>query len=159
MTVKDLYSGVIVLFLVISSYVNADQKSHEAAANTLLDSMDIDVLLTKSIDVVLQLELQNNPAMKPYENTMKEFFGIYMGPRSLRPDYVRMYVETFTEKELIEINDFYSTPTGKKTLDTAPDLFAKGAALGQQRVMENIEELQYMIQQESKRITELQEQN
>ena len=142
-----------------ASMTNADESSHEKTASKLLDAMQFNELLAKSIDAMLELELQNNPSMKPYRATMKEFFETYMSGDSLRWDFIKLYTETFTEKEMKDIIAFYSTPVGRKTLTTAPDLMAKGAALGQQRVMENLGELEYMIEQESKRIEELQEAN
>lgn len=150
---------LVAALLTAPAVSHADPESHEAAANALLDSMNMSSLLTESIEVMLQLELQNNPAMRPYADTMRQFFERYMGAESLRPEIARLYVEAFTEKELNEITAFYSTPTGQKVLTATPELMAKGAALGQQRVMENIDDLRYMIEEESKRITELQNQN
>ena len=61
------------------------------------------------------------------------------------------------EKELNELKTFYSTPTGKKTLKETPVMMSKGAKIGEQRIQENISELQLMIQEEAKRIQALQQ--
>jgi uncharacterized protein len=155
--IKKLFICAVILSA--SSISLADKASHEAAAEALLNSMNMDGILEESVDVILNMKLQQQPSMIPYKATMKEFFSNYMSGESLKGDFIRLYTETFTEKELIEITDFYLTPTGQKTIATSTDLMEKGAAIGQQRIMENISELQYMIEQEATRITELQELN
>ena len=135
----------------------AIQESHRASASRLLDTMEINVLLAGTIESMLQLELSKNPALQPFENTIRDFFNKYMSGESLRDAFIDIYVETFTENELNELNAFYSTPTGQKTLKETPALLAKGARIGEQRVQENIPELKLMIQEESKRIQALQQ--
>jgi len=149
---------VLFVFVVISTSTQASSDSHKNAANELLDTININELLSQSIDAMLQLELSNNPSLIPFENTMKSFFNKYMSGDSLRDEFLVMYMNTFTEGELIEINNFYKTETGQKALKTAPQLMADGAALGQQRVEENIQELETMIKEESLRIQNLQQQ-
>ena len=80
-----------------------------------------------------------------------------MSGESLREGFLEIYIETFTEKELKEMNAFYNTATGKKALKETPALMSKGAALGQKRVQENISELQGMIAEEAKKIQEMQQ--
>ena len=160
MNVKSLQKLALALvFATISFSSFSDTASHEAAANELLNTMNLNELLEESIEVTLNMELQQNPSMLPYKETMKEFFRTYMSGESLRGDFILLYTETFTEEELKEITAFYLTPTGQKTINTATDLMAKGAAIGQQRVVDNISELQFMIEQEAKRISELQQMN
>ncbi|MFE8073441.1 DUF2059 domain-containing protein [Marinobacteraceae bacterium S3BR75-40.1] len=137
----------------------ADMTSHEKAASQLLKTMHLDQLLGDSLNAMLQLELQNNPGLRPYEDTMKAFFKKYMSAKSLHDEFVGLYTETFTEEELVEINAFYSTPIGQKMLTTAPDLMAKGAAIGQRRVQENLPELRRMIEEEAQRLSDLQKNN
>lgn len=144
------------LALLCTSSVFASAESHNAAASKLLQTMNMEKLLTESTNSMLALELQNNPQLRPFESTMKSFFEKYMSAASLEGDFIRLYTETFTEKELYEMSDFYMTPTGQKALAAAPKLMAQGAAIGQQRVMANIGELQKMIEAEAKRITDLQ---
>ncbi len=88
---------------------------------------------------------------------MKVFFSKYMSEESLKDQFVDIYVETFTENELNLINAFYSTPTGKKVLRETPSLMAKGAKLGEQKVLENISELRKMIEEEAERIEGMQQ--
>lgn len=151
----------LLVFIISSSLYQAPafatSETHRKAANELLDTMDLNTLLSSSIDSMMQLQLSQNPSLQPFEKIMRVFFSKYMSGESLREEFLEIYVEAFTEKELKEINAFYSTPTGKKTLKETPDLMSKGAALGQKRLQENISELQSMIAEEAKRLKELQQ--
>lgn len=146
--------SVIMLF---SLNASATPESHRNAASRLLETMDINTLLAGTIESMLHVQLSQNPALQPFEKTMRTFLNKYMSGESLKEAFIDIYVETFTEKELDELNAFYRTPTGQKSLKESPAMMAKGAAIGQKRVQENISELQLMIQEEAKRIQALQQ--
>lgn len=152
---KTIFIVLISVGALTNSLASSD--SHKNAANELLNTINLDELLSQSVDVMLQLELSNNPSLIPFESTMKRFFNKYMSGESLRGEFVEMYINTFTESEIIEINNFYKTETGKKALKTAPQLMADGAALGQQRVLENLQDLESMIKEEALKIQKLQQ--
>lgn len=151
----------LLVFTLSSSFYQATalaaSENHRKAANDLLDTMDLNTLLSGSIESMLQLQLSQNPSLLPFEKTMQTFFNKYMSGESLREGFLEIYIETFTEKELKEMNAFYNTATGKKALKETPALMSKGAALGQKRVQENISELQSMIAEEAKKIQEMQQ--
>ncbi len=54
--------------------------------------------------------------------------------------------------------NFYKTATRQKLRKATPELTAKGAAIGQQRVKENMVELKKMIAEEAEKIEKLQNQ-
>jgi hypothetical protein len=82
---------------------------------------------------------------------MKEFLGKYMSWDSLKADMVKIYMEEFTESELGELNKFYQTPVGRKTVEKMPVLMTKGAQLGGQRVQKHMPELQAAITAEAQK--------
>ena len=123
----------------------AASSRHVQAAEQLLETIHIDQLLEGSMDSMLQLQFKNNPGLQPFEATFREFFKKYMSAESLHDEFIALYTETFSETELQELDSFYATPTGQKSLQVSPQLLARGAAIGQQRVQENLPELQRMI--------------
>jgi hypothetical protein len=127
--------------------VRADQASHRAAAEALLGLMNMDKVMTESLDTMLQMQIKQNPAIAPYEPQMRAFFKKYMSWESLKEDMIKIYLAEFTEEELKELLKFYQTPVGKKTIQKMPSLLAKGAELGQQRVQQHLPELQEAIQE------------
>jgi len=68
----------------------------------------------------------------------------------VKDEIVALYSETFTIAEIQQLTAFYSTPLGKKALKTMPELSAKGAALGQRRVMAHEQELLDLIREAEK---------
>ena len=129
--------------------LRADEKTHRAAAESLLNNMDMDKLMNQSVDQMLQMQVQQNPAIAPYQTQMKAFLSKYMSWASLKDDMVKIYTAEFTEAELKELNAFYQTPLGKKTVQKMPTLLAKGAEMGQKRVQEHLPELQAAIQSQA----------
>lgn len=148
---------LLLSFLCVSSVFAADTTS-EKEAEKLLNIMGMDQALEQSIYHMLDLELQQNPALAPYKGVMLEFFAKHMSYESLKPDMLKIYSEAFTANELKEINKFYATAAGKKTIEKMPILIAQGGQIGAARVQENIGELQEMIKAESERIQGLQSQ-
>ncbi len=156
---RCLFLAVFALSVLLCQSAFATSDSHRNAANELLDTMDMNTLLDESVETILQLELSKNPTLQPFEEVMRAFFHKHMSGESLRGEFIDIYIETFTEKELKEINRFYETPTGKKILKETPALMGKGMKLGEQRVQENLPELQSMIQEEVARIQKMQQES
>ena len=152
-----IFSRVFVLItaLGVSSMSLADAAS-EKEAEKLLDMVGTQEVMEQSMSQMLDIQLQQNPALAPYKGVMMEFLNKNMSYESLKPDLVKMYSEEFTSSELREINAFYSTNVGKKSIEKMPKLMMQGGQLGATRVQENINDLQAMIQAESERIQKLQ---
>ncbi len=127
----------------------ADEASHRAAAEALLNLMDMEKLMGQSVDQMLQMQVQQNPAIAAYQTQMKAFLGKYMSWASMKDDLVKIYTSEFTEPELKELTAFYQTPLGRKTVQKMPALLQKGAEIAQKRVQEHLPELQAAIQTEA----------
>jgi hypothetical protein len=136
---------IAVVTLLNSASVRADEASHRQATEVLLGTMQMESLLTQSVDQMLQLQVQQNPAIAPYQAEMKAFFGKYMSWAVLKDDMVKIYMAEFTEPEVKELAAFYQTPLGKKTIQRMPALMAKGSEMGQRRIQEHLPELQATI--------------
>jgi hypothetical protein len=128
----------------------------EKEAEKLLDMVGTQAVMEQSMSQMLDIQLQQNPALAPYKGVMMEFLNENMSYESLKPELIKMYSEEFTSSELREINAFYSTDVGKKSIEKMPTLMMQGGQLGATRVQENIGDLQAMIQAESERIQKLQ---
>jgi hypothetical protein len=152
-----IFSRVIVLItaLGVSSMSLADVAS-EKEAEKLLDMVGTQAVMEQSMSQMLDIQLQQNPALAPYKGVMMEFLNENMSYESLKPELIKMYSEEFTSSELREINAFYLTDVGKKSIEKMPKLMMQGGQLGATRVQENINDLQAMIQAESERIQKLQ---
>ena len=107
-------------------------------------------MLDQSIDVMLKMQLDANPRLKPVEGVMREFMAKYLGWAYVKPGVIQLYGEAFTEPELRELIAFYKTPLGQKTVTKMPELFQKGAALGQKAVQDHLPELKEAIEKKMK---------
>jgi hypothetical protein len=137
--------------------VFADDASHREAAERLLVIMNMEQTLDRTIEQTLAMEIQQDQQLALYEDVMKRFFSKYMSWEGLKDDFVQIYVDEFTEQDILAMIDFYKTPTGQKAIEKTPVLFMKGAQLGQSRVQENIGELQKMVEVETERLIKMQQ--
>jgi hypothetical protein len=125
-----------------------------AEAEKLLDNLGMEEILEQSITQSLDFQVEKNPELVPYVGVMKAFLAKHMSYESLKDDIVNLYSTTFSVQELKDISAFYSTETGKKTLQKLPELARISNQLGSDRVQENIEELHQMLEGASKLVEE-----
>jgi hypothetical protein len=128
-------------------------------AEQLLQVMGTEAALEQSMSQMIDVQLQQNPALAPYKGVMMEFFNRYTSYDSLKLEMAEAYSEAFTTAELKEINAFYASDVGQKVVEKMPELMAEGAQMGISRVQDNIGELQAMIKAESERLQTLQQQS
>lgn len=153
---KSIFVAVLLLILVPLTRA-AEEKSTDGrykAAEETLTLLDTPNLLKQAIDQMVQLQVQQNPTLAPYEAVMREFLGKYMSWDSLKADLIKIYAEEFTASELAELNRFYQSPVGKKTVQKMPALMTKGAQIGTQRVQEHMAELQAAVAAQERKQSE-----
>ncbi len=134
------------LILVFTALLNADEKSHNKAALDLIETMGIAKMIKQSNERMVALQVKRNSRIQGYEDVLQKFYDKYSNWDVVKKDVLKMYTETFTEKELKELNTFYKSPTGQKALSKMPALMVKTIALGQQNIEKNLPELQAEIE-------------
>ena len=135
---------------------NADEALTEEAEK-LLTNMEahIRVVLQRSSNQMLEMQMNQSPSLAPYKDVMTKFLERHISYESLKPEMARMYAEAYTLTELKELNAFYSSKVGKKTLDLQSRLVARGEQIAAAKVKNNLDELGSMIKAESKRLQKL----
>lgn len=136
------------------AYANQDSKIE---AEVLLNLLNLDSILAKSIDEGLHLILEQEESVEPYLNVIEEFFGMHLGYENIKPQMIEMYSERFTAAELREMIHFYQSPIGTKFIEETPELMSRVIKIELLKITENIQELEFMIEVESDRILKLQE--
>jgi len=155
---KKTYAGIIAgLGLFLFTLAHADEGRYKEA-EALLEAMRMDTMLNQSIDQMMEVQLQQNPALTPYRHIMEQFMKKYLSYESLKPEMIKLYAQTFTKEELNDITAFYRTPTGQKTMQAMPKLIAQGARLGQAKMQAHLPELQRQIEEEIDRLQQLHKQ-
>ncbi len=141
---KLLKISLLAVCLSFSSYSFADAAS-EKEATKLLDTMGMQQSVEQSMAQMLDIQIRQNPRMAQFRPVFKEFLNKHMGWASLKPEMVKIYSEAFTADELRDINAFYDSSTGQKTVKLMPKLMAQGAQIGLAKVEKNKAELESMI--------------
>ena len=148
-----MYSKPFINFMVLALAcalplgAHADTDSHRQAVETLFKLTHMEQKINESVDNVLLMQLQQNPQLAQHRQVLTDFLQTYIGWNSMKEQLAAMYMETFTEKELEQINAFYITPTGQKVITDVPKLVQQRNQLAMQRMQENIGELQKQIGQ------------
>ena len=141
-----MYRSVLIVVAMLSAcQARAADPDALRAAEQLLELTGMDTALDQSIDAILTMEIQQNPALQQHAAALRAFFARHMSYESLKPDLARIYADAFTADELDEITRFYRTPTGAKTVRLLPTLMQQGAQLGVERVQAHSDELNALI--------------
>ncbi|MCV6604283.1 MAG: DUF2059 domain-containing protein [Porticoccaceae bacterium] len=140
---KSLFVFISLLFSAQLSLAASQQQLD--SAEQLLDMLDMDSAMQGSVEQMLNIQIQQNPAMGQFKDIMMEFLSKHLSYDAIKSDMVAIYAEAFSHDELQDLIAFYKTPTGEKSMELLPQLMAQGAQLGQQRVRQNSHELQKMI--------------
>jgi hypothetical protein len=59
----------------------------------------------------------------------------------MREAHIRIYAKYFTEAEIVDLNAFYATPTGRKSMEVMPHLMREGMEAGAEFIGPKIEEV------------------
>ncbi|PJJ48109.1 DUF2059 domain-containing protein [Hymenobacter chitinivorans] len=129
-----------------SKPVVAISAKQQQAAEELLQVMHMEENTNKSIDQMVTMQVQQRPDMKAVEPELRTFMTKHMSWATLKDDMVQLYATEFTEKDLRSLTAFYKSPTGQKLLDKQPELLRATMRLGQERLQQNIPELQQLIE-------------
>ncbi|HIQ46331.1 MAG TPA: DUF2059 domain-containing protein [Sulfurovum sp.] len=124
-----------------------------SAAYTLLATMNMKESYEGMIKRITQMQIQANPQLKAIEPTIHAFFTKYMGWEAQRGDIAALYAKNYTTEELKELNKFYQTPLGQKTVQLMPQLAAASAQIGQSKMMAHMPEMKAMIESELKKVS------
>ena len=125
----------------------APVSSHEKAARELYRMVGGENLAMGGAGAdAMRWMLLDNPEMAPYEHVFRAWFQKVFAEPDLEAEMVKLYMETFSEKELQEIAAFYKTPVGRKLTAAMPELMRRGAEIGIKRAQTNSEDLEEMLE-------------
>ena len=120
--------------------------THRQAVDDLFEAMDMRGALDAARESSLKVQLETKPEIRQFESVMRAFLGRYVSLDAVREPLARLYMDRFSELELIQLAAFYRTPVGRRTLVEMPRLLDEGAQIGLKAVREHLPELQDMIQ-------------
>lgn len=119
--------------------------SHERAAAELIDLLQLERISTTTVDVMAEAMISQNPMAVELMDMVAEFTEEFVRWEDLRPEYIRIYRDAYTEAELIELIAFYKTPVGRKTVEITPELVKQSTDVRQKLMQQHLPELQRRI--------------
>lgn len=109
-------------------------------AQTMLDSVykNVDESMAVSMNQALSQLPGDNEEKRAYAESFSRKMSKIMRDElswdSLKPMYVRIYSDSFTQEELVGVLDFYKTPAGQAMVNKMPLVMQKSMAEMQQRM-------------------------
>lgn len=125
----------------------ADETTHRAAAERLLQLTEIEQLMSHSREQLLQLQVKTHPELAAYESQLRAFLERHLNWASVKDEIVQIYMAEFPEADLKEMIAFYATPVGRRAVTKMPALIAKTTEVSRTRLREHLPELQQAIRE------------
>jgi hypothetical protein len=138
---------IFAILIALPGFVFAQTESHLKAGEKFLDVSGVKAGFDSMLDASLKSQIGSIPLDKQekFTQVMKEFMNKYFTFELIKPKFVKIYTDEFTEKELNDLIKFYSSPTGKKLAEKLPGLTQKGMEVGLSSVQEHQKELEEMM--------------
>ena len=156
----------VLLSLCIASLGYADSQTHRQAAEEVLRLTKVDKMLGPLIDQIQQVQIQQLQQMnlsreaysaaQRYLQRINDLVAREMQWQEIKNDYIKLYTDAFTEQELRQLIQFYSTPLGHKVIEKMPVLMEQSMQLGQKKMMKIKPEIQALSEE---MFQEIQKQN
>lgn len=144
---------LLALFSLTFTSLNAqDTSSHRTAVNDLLDTVEFEKNMLETIDNMLEMQIRQNPDLIAFKDVMSSFFVKHLTSDEVKERYVDIYLESFTEEEIVELNSFFNTDLGRKYYIESQNLSLKGMQIGEEVVQQNMGEFQMMMMERAQEL-------
>lgn len=121
--------------------------SHREATVSFLEVMETERNMKLGADLMIDAQIQANPILGPYKDVLQDWTAQYISWDALGEQLVALYMNAFSESELLELTEFYRTETGQKALRTLPEIMQQAAQLGTAAAETHAPELEQMIKE------------
>lgn len=152
-------SGALILSCAVQ--VRADDVSKTAKIEELMQAAQYDRMLKSMLDQMKsmqasQLAQMNTPGMDPerleaIQSKTMALIAERLSFDKLKPIYIKVYAETFTEEEIDGVLAFYKSPAGKALLEKMPQLMARTMPMIQQLMADLKPDLEKIVSEGQKK--------
>ena len=140
--------------LATASIKEVDVKATLADAQTVIDKMHFEELMTRMVEQQKKGMLkmmragpagrEMSPEHQAFQSKIMDVMMSAMDPAEMKKEMTRIYSEVFTKEELKALGDFYSTPAGQSFIAKQPDAQAKMQEAILPRMMEVMPKIKQM---------------
>ncbi len=136
----------------IAPGLKADEASKRAKIEEFLTASHVEQLIEQQQQQVRALmhqtllkaapSMENDPKLAKVEQAITDEATAGMSYQTLKPDFIRIYADTYTEEELDGLVKFYESPAGQAFVNKMPIVMTKTMELVQQRMQTMIPKMQ-----------------
>jgi len=146
---RSLLASVCLFLTFAASSALADDASKAAKVEEFFKLAQLDNVLRQSLAQV-RTQMQSGiiqqifgqqplpPEMKKqvddFQNKISDVVSDALSWEKLKPGYVKIYMDAFSEQEIDGIIAFYRSPAGQAMVAKTPTLLTKGGELAQQKI-------------------------
>ncbi len=154
--ISSILTAIILLFAVGAS-ANAQDQSKRAAAEELLNLVNMKETSEKSSAMIKQMVLAQIQQMRPQKGDaavsaqmtsqiqkLMDMISYETSWYRIKEEYITLYSEVFTEPELKDMIAFYKTPSGHALIAKQPEVMRRSMELSQKRTGELMPKIQAM---------------
>lgn len=145
---KASFITVLLAVLAFGSVAQESNKHPEAdyqVVYQLLESINLKELIENNNARMVEMQIQNIPALNIYRHELLNFMTKYMSYEVLKKELANIYLKYYTIDEIKELLRFYTSPVGRKLLRTHEQLTSNIMRLSRDKFMANQEELRQIM--------------
>jgi hypothetical protein len=142
--------------LVTGPFVCAQQPAKEAKIERLLDAMNADAMIDQMLEQIKAMTASQVPPgatpeqiarAREIQNKVLDLVKARISWQKIRPQYVKLYSETFSDEEINGMLAFYESPAGRAMLQKMPALVTKVMEVAQAQMKDIMPEIQRILQE------------
>lgn len=143
---------ITVSLMNVSLHAENFQNTHCEAARRLIEFEGGKSEYVKNLREGLDTQIQLNPQISKFRSIFTKWQDEYLSWENFEPHYIDAVCGVYSEDEIKQLVDFYSTDIGTKLLAKQDDLMKKIMSFSQRLAMEHQPELQIMIRERMKEL-------
>lgn len=158
-TVRTIIFSILFLvsILCVANSALADDAREERAkiaAAELLELINAKETMLSGSTAMADGMIEANPGLALYRDVLLTWAAKVMTWEEMKPRVIAIYTDAFSERELEELTAFYRTSTGRRSIELAPELIRRAAAIGSELAQVHSGELQQMLDIRSRELQE-----
>jgi hypothetical protein len=151
--------SLLIFALCLPLTAHADDANKRAKVHEMLDLLHMDRMMAQIMDLAMQqatsmtnqmvgnnLTPDQKAKVEAFQKQVLDTVEAQVGWKAMEPQYIDLYVQTFSEEDLDGIIAFYKSPAGVSMISKTPELTQKSMAMVQQKMTTLQPQLQQMIQ-------------
>lgn len=156
---KRLTFFILAFLASCMAFAQANRPASTASVEKLLEIIEAGRMHQTTVQEMAQMIDQSTRQILPrippakraeFRQTMVQLDVILreeMNWEKIKPQYIRIYAETFTQQEVDDLIAFYQTPSGRSFIKKQPEVTQKTADLSQEKMKVMMERLTKIMEE------------